>query len=592
MSEVIDDFVRPPILSGPIVKSLPSPIDIPPVVGHIRKGGNDNNEPLRKHIRFDDSGEPMEEDRIRISDGSAEVVEHNVLEREGPRHEGEGSAANGVATVSTVPPEIRSPTNMVCRRVFRTVNRFTINLSDIPTMPTITNDFVKDIPVYRNVAHVLPFKCSELYMNRNEFTTLQYSCAKYKYERARIKFNNFTTHVGNLTGTSDIHFSINYGGISTFLGVTSNASFGHWYITQEDKSLMDTNKIYEHFSDPMRDMYYRNYPCHLSLLPTVKDLQTESYAAGGKVLHDQIDVKQCLMTYPNILGRAYTSVGTLPVTDFTLDFSKTNRWRRPRFYDKPSAIYNDIRDESSQENSSQDFYADIAGLCPSYGPTLHLKAATHASGKQVVFKPTVGMNMVPLPSDNVCPNGSIFYSSSPSGPGPMYRTGPMNHINNPSTAIVQENFERKTPVDLIYFGFLVPITKDASMPNVFVSFELECNLEVLYVPQLSEYDSERDWQLVFNYTAKDIKKAGAKTLVENRMYNDILNANEETTRRFVHGVTKSVHDYPMGNIDYWYNYFINNDNLGEDGNFVFIDSPNISAPNEWKYRTSSNMTKL
>lgn len=358
-------------------------------------------------------------------------------------------AAVGVFNVETTPPEYIPEHPTTLKTIFRKKNRFTVNVKDFTGPPggLDPNGFL-DV-----ATNIIPWRSSACYMNDAEADNLWKNSAKYRYIRCAHKLSNFTTHSGFVSGSDK--WSIQYGGITCYSGTTDEQHLGNYgMFNSPDGVAMNRTThsvIKDFFSASYRMRGFRPWPCKLMVRPKV-------YASLNGPVRDHF-----AFTFDPI-DHCTTTVGQLPDTTFSHTFPE--RWRSE--WSAPGEMW------YKDPQTAQPFVNASGGAAFSDGT---------ANGKTAIMGlyRSVGTGKY----EDVCPpipaQQSIFHPSA-------------NNTYD-RASLMDDTTQVSMPVFM--FGFMVPLPP-AALPdvNIFVSFEIESELEVEYVPMMTaigEVVRNRQW---------------------------------------------------------------------------------------------------
>lgn len=402
------------------------------------------SEPSMKRIRNDEGDSVPEQSATEQPAGdSAEPVKGSALQSG-------DSAVNtpGVANSAICRPGYISPKGSSTTKTYRKVNRFSVNINEHPTIAVPDED-----GHVQRVCHVVPWRDAYMYMSQQELDLLHTCCVKYRYKRAGFAFKNFTTHTANIAGSPDPHLSVNYGGVLGFCGVADSESFGPWYSTDASGVVTNSSLVERTMSNANRSNFYREYPFHLSLIGHYAHFDTTNHTG--------------VKSYPNVIDRAITGIGSLPISQCVMNMTD-RRWRNSRFFTNRMGVnkVNGVSRTMSERptgglfniNSNYDLYGFNNPSVRRLGQFDNLQEFSNDDGDDI--------------DPNVTNQISVFGLGYPAPGNSTTLSGAYQKIET----TLRDN------VDLFYFGFLVPLPDNATEPNVFISFEMETELEVEYVP--------------------------------------------------------------------------------------------------------------
>lgn len=222
--------------------SAVEPLETPPTDiadrSLIRKPEKRKGDELGLDAKRKDSGESTEEEDAPAPTQAATEAPTNAPSEAAPTSasanmaQGGDNATPGANALSATLPSALYTGTTLRRKKYRTVNHFTIPITDLTNSEVIkVGDCCFGI---ENGWIGFPWKSSAFYMNEEEAAMLNRMTLGYRFIGAGFKISNFTTHTGNMAGTGTPQVNMNYGGVGFLTCVGSSTKLGKYFISAKD----------------------------------------------------------------------------------------------------------------------------------------------------------------------------------------------------------------------------------------------------------------------------------------------------------------------------------------------------------------------
>ena len=364
------------------------------------------------------------------------------------------SASSPIQSASLSAPgnlDIYLPARTITK-TFRKRNLFFIDVSYNRIMPA--PDTISG--VVHTGAHVVPWRSPFMYMNQNEYLTMQDVALKYRYKKCSFKFSNFSAHTGNLA-TGDAHINFQYNGVMGWSGLVSGQTVGpHYFYRKDGVNVYTLNHqdVWATFSNPNRDRGYRPFNNLLALKPQVNDIM------GCPKDAPTTENVTSRLAYFDPIDAAFMEFGKLPISSFERTMTERrwrNGWKNTRMMgvNHPGPTY--------QYHASETMYGGASFAIKSSNTANKLANGRYPnengllddteSGQMPVHSTVQYFDLGRLAYDDIDPDVSAQQSA----------------FGRSVSEAGMANVTLRNPLDTFFFGFSVP-SPTGQDPIVYMSF--------------------------------------------------------------------------------------------------------------------------
>lgn len=372
------------------------------------------------------------------------------------------AATSGPSTTSTefsnvevVGPCIDHPTTT--RVTFRKQRRFTLNIDGpsnaaFPPLKWDGSTFYCE-----NDWNIIPWKSSSFYMSGSEICELHAAASKFRVVDMGYKMTNFTAHSGNKGGTGP-NLNMHYGGIGFDSVVIGQRELGTHSIRDITKD-GNPQEYHDGVAIKMTECGYSEYPWHLR------------YYADGVV---RTPGGNTLVEIRRLEKYATFQLGSPAVTQGRFTPPEKKWFTTVGLRGRAQVVEVGL-------SKTMSALGTLANVWPFTTDELSNQALGHSStGTQIV-----------------CPNDGdrtlwqyLHFNTCQSEAAPMswFRNGQnsADHITYPGMTVGAQGNGTFMDTPVVAFRPVVPPTPDLSDPNIMVSFVLESDMTIEYVPLLGD----------------------------------------------------------------------------------------------------------